>query len=168
MTSIDESTPTSVTNGTEENTVESTHSSIVNDLFVRFDRKFGHISWLSKDGKLRLIQYIVAAEHIDPETAEVKWEYRPFLDRYEVEGIRSKTTRSYFARSPGSDIWVPWTWLGDKTELSLWEKHKQTDPALCEPTSCWTAFVHSHHFRDDRDKEDNLFCYFDLGVGNVA
>ena len=34
--------------------------------------------------------------------------------------------REYFARSPGSDIWV---WFGDlpeATETVLWEKHKRT------------------------------------------
>jgi hypothetical protein len=47
---------------------------------------------------------------IDPNTAEVHWEYGYTLDRYGVhpglpEELR-QVGREYFARSPGSDIWV--------------------------------------------------------------
>ena len=53
--------------------------------------------------------------------------------------------------APRSDIWVAWEDLPYETELSLWDKHKKTDPALCEPTSCWASFVNSRYFRDDED-----------------
>ena len=69
-----------------------------------------------------------AARKIDPETAEVTSEYRYDIDPY---GIRPEVPeqykvvgRHYFARAPGSDIWV---WFGDlaaDTRDALWKKHK--------------------------------------------
>ena len=56
-----------------------------------------------------------AALHIDPPSAEVEWI---------VIGSYREVWREYFARSPGSDIWV---WFGDlptATLKSLWEKHR--------------------------------------------
>ena len=53
---------------------------------------------------------------IDPETAEVEWTYAQ--EEYQQVG------REYFARSPGSDVWV---WFGDlpeATQTALWEKHR--------------------------------------------
>ena len=65
---------------------------------------------------------------IDPETAEVEWSYGLTFDPYglekdlpaELQGVG----REYFARSPGSDIWV---WFGDlpiQTQDALWAKHR--------------------------------------------
>ena len=46
-----------------------------------------------------------AALHIDPASAEVEWIYaEQVIDSYR------EAWREYFARSPGSDIWV---WFGD-------------------------------------------------------
>ena len=66
---------------------------------------------------------------IDPETAEVEWDYAQTLDPYGVDPDLPKeyrqVGRAYFARSPGSDIWV---WFGDlpkATSHALWEKHKR-------------------------------------------
>lgn len=51
---------------------------------------------------------------IDPETAEVTWMYAQTLDPYGVDPELPDECwvvgREYFARSPGSDIWV---WFGD-------------------------------------------------------
>jgi hypothetical protein len=53
---------------------------------------------------------------IDPETAEVDWHYGQTLDPYgvydewELPEEFDQVGREYFARSPGSDIWV---WFGD-------------------------------------------------------
>ena len=65
---------------------------------------------------------------IEPETAEVCWEYAQVADPY---GVRSdlpdecqQVGRQYFARSPGSDIWVHFRDLPDETRHALWEKHK--------------------------------------------
>jgi hypothetical protein len=65
---------------------------------------------------------------IDPETAEVEWIYAQTLDPYGVypelpEECR-QVGREYFARSPGSDIWVLFGDLPDATRIALWEKHK--------------------------------------------
>ena len=66
-----------------------------------------------------------AALHIDPASAEVEWIYaEQVIDSYR------EVWREYFARSPGSDIWV---WFGDlpaATQKSLWEKHR---PKLTYP-----------------------------------
>jgi hypothetical protein len=69
-----------------------------------------------------------AALQIDPETAEVDWCYAQTLDPYGVIPDLPEECwqvgREYFARAPGSDIWV---WFGDlptATESALWKKHR--------------------------------------------
>jgi len=50
-----------------------------------------------------------AAKHIDPATAEVCWGYRQVDDPYDVLGPPGEAQcigRMYFARAPGSEIWV--------------------------------------------------------------
>jgi hypothetical protein len=58
-----------------------------------------------------------AALEIDPETADVDWDYVQTLDPYGVHpDLREEcwqVGREYFARSPGSDVWV---WFGDLPE----------------------------------------------------
>jgi hypothetical protein len=61
-----------------------------------------------------------AAKKIDPYTAEVRWNYALVADPY---GVHTDLTdeeqcigRVYFARSPGSDIWVE---FGDLTAETL-------------------------------------------------
>jgi hypothetical protein len=57
-----------------------------------------------------------AALQIDPETAEVYWEYAQMLDPYGVHDLHDLPEegrcvgRVYFACSPGSAVWV---WFGD-------------------------------------------------------
>ena len=55
-----------------------------------------------------------AGRKIDPETAEVMWKYAQMVDPYgdglEIPDELWLVGRTYFARSPGSDIWV---WFGD-------------------------------------------------------
>jgi hypothetical protein len=70
---------------------------------------------------------------IDPETAEVSWKHASALDAY---GIYPDLPRDYeqirpafFARSPGSDIWVHFRDLPHETREALWERHK-TELAL--------------------------------------
>ncbi len=63
---------------------------------------------------------------IDLDIAEVTWSYEQTLDPYgvypdlpeECQGIG----REYFARSPGSDIWVTFDDLSDETRRRLWER----------------------------------------------
>ena len=69
-----------------------------------------------------------AALRIDPATAEVFWTYAQTLDPYgidpEMPDELRQVGREYFARSPGSDVWV---WFGDLPEKvadALWEKHR--------------------------------------------
>ena len=67
--------------------------------------------------------------HIDPSTAEVYWTYAQMIDPYgilpDIPEEYQQVGREYFARSPGSDIWI---WFGDLPEATctaLWERHKQ-------------------------------------------
>jgi hypothetical protein len=120
--------------------MENTNSSTVNDLLGQIDRSLEQISWLQS----------FAAQRIDPETAEVKCEYSWFLDPYGITQMQCQQLMPhYFARSPGSDIWVAWDDLPYEIELRLWRKHKQRVPVLCEPTSCWASFVNSRYFQED-------------------
>jgi hypothetical protein len=77
---------------------------------------------------------------IDPETAEVMWWYAQTLDPY---GVKDEwelpeefdcVGREYFARAPGSDIWVWFGDLPDKTREKLWSRlrHGLTVPADLE------------------------------------
>jgi hypothetical protein len=64
---------------------------------------------------------------IDPETAEVCWEYAQVADPYgvypDLPEECQQVGRAYFARSPGSDIWVHFHDLADETRNALWERH---------------------------------------------
>ena len=69
-----------------------------------------------------------AALKIDPETAEVDWRYAQVLDPYGVDpDLPEKCQcigREYFARSPGSDIWVHFHDLPEETRDAPWERHE--------------------------------------------
>jgi len=62
---------------------------------------------------------------IDPETAEVDWIYALTLDPYGVypDLPADCVGREYFARAPGSDVWVSFDDLPDATREALWEKY---------------------------------------------
>jgi hypothetical protein len=68
-----------------------------------------------------------AALRIDSETAEVDWCYAQTLDPYGVLPDLPKECkqvgREYFARAPGSDIWVWFGDLPDVTRNALWSRH---------------------------------------------
>ena len=70
-----------------------------------------------------------AGRKIDPETAEVCWIYAQTFDPYgiypELPEMYQQVGREYFARSPGSDIWVLFRALPGDTSNALWEKHKR-------------------------------------------
>lgn len=79
------------------------------------------------EDKLTLEEWLAirkeAAFRIDPETAEVDWDYAYGVDQDLPEEYRV-VGREYFARSPGSSVWV---WFGDlPSEVSekLWAKHR--------------------------------------------
>lgn len=65
---------------------------------------------------------------IDPEIAEVTWIYALTLDPYgiypELPEEYQQVGREYFARNPGSEVWVLFGDLPDNTREVLWQKHK--------------------------------------------
>ena len=67
-----------------------------------------------------------AALRIDPETAEVYWEHGQICDPYGVEDLLSEEYqcigRNYFARSPGSDVWVSFHDLPKVVCDRLWQR----------------------------------------------
>jgi hypothetical protein len=79
-----------------------------------------------------------AGHKIDPETAEVMWTYADGFDPYGVDptlpGEEYNIGRAYFARSPGSDIWVWFHDLPEATSDRLWEKHKRELAAFLIPS----------------------------------
>jgi hypothetical protein len=68
---------------------------------------------------------------IDPETAELCWCYAQVLDPYGVFPELAKeydcVGREYFARSPGSDIWVQFGDLPEATRKALWKNRDTID-----------------------------------------
>jgi hypothetical protein len=68
-----------------------------------------------------------AALQIDPETAEVEWWYAQTQDPYGVNPDLpeeyQQVGREYFARSPGSEVWVSFGDLPKAVREALWEKH---------------------------------------------
>jgi hypothetical protein len=71
---------------------------------------------------------------IDPNTAEVDWTYAQVLDPYgdglDLPEERRQVGRDYFARSPGSDLWVWFGDLPDTTRKALWDKSQTMDENL--------------------------------------
>jgi hypothetical protein len=76
-----------------------------------------------------------AAKHIDAATAEVDWNYAEVLDPYGIDPLLPEeyrltdecrcVGRSYFARSPGSDVWVEFGDLPKATREGLWRRHSR-------------------------------------------
>ena len=68
-----------------------------------------------------------AARKIDPETAEVHWTYGSVLDPYGIYNLgpddEDNVGRNYWARAPGSDVWVLFGDLPETTRDALWKKH---------------------------------------------
>ena len=68
---------------------------------------------------------------IDPETAEVMWVFAQTLDPYDVvEDLPTEchqVGREYFARSPGSDIWVHFHDLPDETRERILEMQRKSE-----------------------------------------
>jgi hypothetical protein len=66
--------------------------------------------------------------HIDPETAEVDWTMSYIVDPYDddlnlPEELQC-TGRAYFARCPGTNVWICFDHLPDGTVDKLMKKHK--------------------------------------------
>ena len=64
--------------------------------------------------------------HIDPETAEVWWKFGynsdPYGDDPDLPEECRQIGRVYFARSPGSDTWIWFGHLPEKTVIALWKR----------------------------------------------
>jgi hypothetical protein len=83
------------------------------------------------DGQMTVEQWLAlrkeAGLKIDPETAEVMWVYAQTLDPYgvypDLPEECQQVGREYFARSPGSDIWVCFDDLPKTVHDALWKKH---------------------------------------------
>jgi hypothetical protein len=68
-----------------------------------------------------------AGPKIDPETAEVDWDYGLDLDRYGLYALPEELQqvgRQYWARSPASDIWVQFGNLPDDVRENLRDTHR--------------------------------------------
>ena len=67
----------------------------------------------------------IAGQQIDPATAEVEWSYEYTLDPYHVwQNIPDECVgREYFARVPGTSVWVHFGDLPEATQVALWSKH---------------------------------------------
>jgi hypothetical protein len=65
---------------------------------------------------------------IDPATAEVDWTYAQTLDPYgfypDLPEDCQQVGRAHFARRPGSEVWVVFGDLPEKTREALWNRHK--------------------------------------------
>jgi len=76
-----------------------------------------------------------AGLQIDPATAEVTWEYAQTLDPYgiivDLPREAQQVGREYFARSPGSDLWVSFDDLPDATREALRGKDKPPGSTSC-------------------------------------
>jgi hypothetical protein len=84
------------------------------------------IEYTSAEYKRRMEERRAAGLLIDPSTAEIDWTYAQIFDPYgdglpllpeEVQG-----GRAYFARAPGSDIWVCFYDLPDATRDAIWKR----------------------------------------------
>jgi hypothetical protein len=83
------------------------------------------------DGQMTVEEWLEirrqAGAKIDPNTAEVLWAYCETLDPYGIHSDlpeeESCVGREYFARSPGSDIWVWFGDLPDEVREKLWKMH---------------------------------------------
>src|SRR5262245_37978344 len=71
---------------------------------------------------------MAAGLQIDPETAEIGRFYAHTLDPYDdypgLPEVYRQVGREYFARSPGSDVWIAFGDLPERTQDALLEKHK--------------------------------------------
>jgi hypothetical protein len=69
---------------------------------------------------------------IDPETAEVCWQFRSDADPYEIGAYPDADVyvgRQYFAKRPGSEIWVCFRHIPDEVREKLW-KHPNAKPSF--------------------------------------
>lgn len=96
-----------------------------------FESEEEKAAWASKQKDVERWLAIRKAEElkINPETAEVDWTCAQTLDPYgvkpELPEEYQQIGRAYFARSPGSDVWVEFGDLPEATRDALWAKHSR-------------------------------------------
>jgi hypothetical protein len=71
----------------------------------------------------------IAGQQIDPDTAEVFWTYGLTLDPYgvypDLPEEYQQVGREYFARAPGTKVWVSFHDLPQGTRDRLWARHSR-------------------------------------------
>jgi hypothetical protein len=117
---------------TQKQALLATHWLVKAALSPEIAQEIAKLGAATQDDDMPVEQWLAirkeAGLQIDPATAEVEWTYEQTLDPYGInpdlpEECR-QVGREYFARAPGSDVWV---WFGDlpeATRSALWEKHK--------------------------------------------
>ena len=112
-------------------TTERTDRHMLHDNFQQGDTTMAHEN--DKMNKDEVEEWLAirkeAGLHINPETAEVDWNYAQTFDPYGVDPDipeeYQQVGREFFARSPESDVWV---WFGDlptATREALWSRHSR-------------------------------------------
>jgi len=100
-------------------------------LLAELERRSTEIQWQGGDD-MSVKQWLAirkeAGLKIDPETAEVTWIYAWTVDPYGVHPDlpeeHQQAGREYFARSPGSDVWVDFGDLPAATRDALRERRR--------------------------------------------
>jgi hypothetical protein len=71
----------------------------------------------------------IAGQQIDPDTAEVFWTYGLTLDPYgvypDLPEEYQQVGREYFARAPGTEVWLNFGDLPKETRERLWGRHRR-------------------------------------------
>src|SRR4051812_12192426 len=78
-----------------------------------------------------------AAKSINPATAKVIWQYGQIVNPYGLEPNPDDADcigRNYFARAPGSDVWVSFHDLPESVVDELWKRLERNDPGGPSPS----------------------------------
>jgi hypothetical protein len=120
------------------------------DLFTRMEGPPQNLAeWRAAGAPMTVEQWRAICKQvglkIDPETAEVTWQYGSGLDPYGLHDLRGEKNdyvcRNCFARSPASDAWILFADLPEHVREALWEKHKFHLAAF--PTAPVAIEIHS-------------------------
>jgi hypothetical protein len=110
----------------------------LNEVAAQSASRAESISYRGSDVEEWLAERKHEAPFIDPETAEVTWIYGQTLDPYgmipDLPEELQQVGREYFARRPGSDIWVHFGDLPAEVREKLW-KHPNSKPSFTVKTN---------------------------------
>src|SRR3954447_7456002 len=79
-----------------------------------------------------------AARSINPATAEIFWTYGQVMDPYRIKQLSAEydcVGRNYFARAPGSDVWVAFDDLPKSVVDEFWERMDRNEVKFVRPPS---------------------------------